>query len=91
MATSYGYLFLPFLLLGPVASLIFDEASQNIHQYVDGLPKVSGNSLCQKYKCCNITANEKCDISAMPSDQSTLVLPGGETRCIFGDSVCVLG
>jgi len=35
---------------------------------------------------CTISATETCSISKFPKDQTTLVLPGGETRCIYSYS-----
>ncbi len=43
-------------------------------------------SLCEANACCNVTATEPCSISNFPKDKTTLVLPGGKTRCIFSDS-----
>ncbi len=37
-------------------------------------------------KSCTISADKECNISDMPMDQSTMVYPGGETRCIFSGS-----
>lgn len=41
--------------------------------------------LCDKYTCCDIEQSS-CDISSMEKDTSTLVFPGGDTRCIYSDS-----
>ena len=43
-------------------------------------------SLCQDNTCCNITSTNSCSMGNFPKDQSTLVLPGGKTRCIFSYS-----
>lgn len=45
-----------------------------------------GKPLCQTYSCCNLTETETCSLSSMPKDKTMLVLPGGETRCIYSDS-----
>jgi hypothetical protein len=42
--------------------------------------------ICSTNACCNITNSEGCSISGFPKDKTTLVLPGGETQCIFSDS-----
>lgn len=39
------------------------------------------------YSKCTITDEESCPISAMPLDQTTVVYPGGEARCIFDSSI----
>ena len=41
--------------------------------------------LCDQYDCCDLE-NSTCNISDMSKDTSTLVFPGGETRCIYSDS-----
>ena len=35
---------------------------------------------------CVVTATESCSLSGMPEDQTTVVFPGGQTRCIYSDS-----
>ena len=35
---------------------------------------------------CYVSSTEPCDVSSMPKDQTTLVYPGGATRCIYSDS-----
>lgn len=35
---------------------------------------------------CELSVDESCDISDMPADQSTIVSPGGMTRCIYSTS-----
>lgn len=43
-------------------------------------------SQCSGVNCCTIGSGESCSITSMPKDQTTLVLPGGETRCIYSYS-----
>ena len=38
------------------------------------------------YKECSIDSENDCNLSDMQRDTSTVVYPGGETRCIFSDS-----
>lgn len=64
----------------------FSDAADIIQTYVNSYQSNSASSLCQENTCCNITTTEACSISQMPSDQSTLVLPGGNTRCISSES-----
>ncbi len=45
-----------------------------------------GRPLCRQYSCCNVTTANSCSISRMPKDETTLVLPGGNTRCIHSYS-----
>ncbi len=67
--------------------LTAEEARKTITNYLDSLkPSSIGSPLCVKNSCCNVTTTETCSISNFPKDQSTLVLPGGETRCIYSYS-----
>lgn len=63
----------------------FDSSVETIQSYVKSLPGAA-SELCDRNTCCNITASESCAISSMKKDTTTLVLPGGETRCIASDS-----
>jgi hypothetical protein len=66
------------------SSLSVGEAYEHIR---NSLPKsASQGGLCDANVCCNVTSTESCSISGMKRDASTLVLPGGETRCIFTTS-----
>jgi len=43
--------------------------------------------LCNKYPCCDMeTSTNNCSIFDMPKTPSTIVFPGGKTRCIFTTS-----
>jgi recombinational DNA repair protein RecR len=62
------------------------ENRQTIQNHILSLtPKLGGN-ICDGQTCCNVTSTEQCSISSMIRDQSILVLPGGETRCIYSTS-----
>jgi hypothetical protein len=64
----------------------YDAAVGVIQSYIKSLNDVGSQSLCEGYTCCNISATETCSIRSMVKDETTLVLPGGETRCIFSTS-----
>lgn len=71
----------------------FDDVSKDIishltHDYPDSYYPSKGlkSSLCTKNNCCTLSNSQSCDLSTLPKDQTTLVYPGGETRCIFSDS-----
>ncbi len=66
--------------------LSYDEAVQNIQTNLKEEYPTSSESLCDAFKCCNVSSAESCDLKSMPKDETTLVLPGGETRCIFSYS-----
>jgi len=62
----------------------FDAATKIIK--ADLTNYVGTRALCEANLCCNITSTETCSIKSMTKDKTTLVLPGGNTRCIFSDS-----
>jgi hypothetical protein len=83
------------LLLAVAASLLAakqeilngEEARNTITNYLSSLKSsYSASQLCVQNSCCNVTSTETCSISSFPKDQSTLVLPGGQTRCIYSYS-----
>jgi hypothetical protein len=43
-------------------------------------------SMCTGVNCCTVGAGETCPLPSMPKDETTLVIPGGETRCIYSYS-----
>jgi hypothetical protein len=43
-------------------------------------------SMCTGVNCCTVGSGESCPLLSMPKDQTTLVIPGGETRCIYSYS-----
>lgn len=44
------------------------------------------NTACDSIYCCTITSTDNCSMAAMVPDETTLVQPGGLTRCIFSYS-----
>jgi len=46
----------------------------------------TAKDLCRSNTCCTVSATESCSIKNFAKDVSTLVLPGGETRCITSTS-----
>jgi hypothetical protein len=82
-------LFLQLVVLGNLIQFIsaqknFEEAKTIIQDYVKSYG--IGKDLCDKYTCCSLSSTESCSITNFKKDDSTLVLPGGNTRCIFSDS-----
>ncbi len=45
-----------------------------------------GNPACDQMHCCTVDAQESCSISSLEKDTSSIVQPGGTTRCIFSTS-----
>jgi hypothetical protein len=68
------------------SSLTVDEARRHIKESFASRANAGGSNLCDSNVCCNISSSETCSISNMKKDSSTLVLPGGNTRCIFSTS-----
>jgi hypothetical protein len=83
-----------FLLINLVASREYADFSPDEKKQFDvaaktiksSFPKSASNNACGVFPCCNITSSEPCDITRMTVDTSTLVQPGGMTRCIFSTS-----
>lgn len=71
-----------------VVARAYTPAETTILDYVEEYKKHSATAatLCKTNKCCTISESESCAITGFTKDESTLVLPGGETRCIFSTS-----
>lgn len=76
------------LAAGSAASVMTQEQAHDVlRENVKSYQSVGvGRSLCSENTCCNVTATESCSLAAMPRDETTLVLPGGDTRCIYSYS-----
>ena len=47
----------------------------------------TSSDLCTNNKCCTVAnSSNSCSLASLPYGDSTLVLPGGDTRCIFSYS-----
>jgi hypothetical protein len=64
----------------------FTPAEKVILDHVKQYKRYTRDNLCTANKCCTISDTESCSLAGMTKDQSILVLPGGETRCIFSTS-----
>lgn len=63
------------------------DYKDNIQAHIKSLKRNSEEPLCGgDFPCCNMSSTESCVMSSMPRDKSTLVLPGGDTRCIYSYS-----
>jgi hypothetical protein len=72
-----------------VESLGFDEAAIVIKEHLSARKHSSSDDYCNANPtlCCELSdSQDGCSVSNMPQDVSTLVFPGGETRCIFSTS-----
>ena len=60
---------------------------ENLGLYGSRSNGLKSSDLCGNgYSCCDITSTESCDIDSMTPNESTLVFPGGDTRCIYSTS-----
>mmetsp|Transcript_33690 Transcript_33690/g.24723 ORF Transcript_33690/g.24723 Transcript_33690/m.24723 type:complete len:433 (+) Transcript_33690:54-1352(+) len=76
-----------FLILAAVLATAFAYSPEEIiREHLQQFKGYTRDNLCVANKCCTMSATESCSISDMSRDQSMLVLPGGETRCIFSTS-----
>lgn len=68
--------------------MTLEEATRTIQESVNGVQQVyaPGKALCDKYTCCEISPTQSCALNTLPATGSSLVLPGGNTRCIFSTS-----
>jgi hypothetical protein len=74
-------------IVAVASALTLQDAQTHIrNSFNDGRVSANARTMCSTNTCCNITATESCSIANMKKDSTTLVLPGGNTRCIFSDS-----
>ena len=63
------------------------EARETIRQHLAAEKgSIGGADICSKYPCCYMDSGDNCALQDMPKLPSTVVFPGGQTRCIFSDS-----
>lgn len=81
--------------LPTVSSFLTDRGSNSNSAHptstTSGVSATATNPLCDSgdFNCCYITnasTTNSCDIGTFPKDTTTLVHPGGDTRCIFSYS-----
>ena len=65
---------------GQAKYILFDEAAQRIQDSLK-LDEVSLDN-----PTCTLSDTETCDLSTFTKDSTSLIYPGGSTRCIFSDS-----
>jgi hypothetical protein len=66
-----------------------EEVVGYVHRVLQRSTVASVPSMCDLVECCYME-NDACSLSAFTQDQTTLVFPGGETRCIFSTRLRVL-
>lgn len=73
------------LSLNLVAASIPRDTKDFLVSHVNDFKRMSFDNF-SKHPKCTISSDESCDVENMADDTSTLVYPGGDTRCIFSDS-----
>lgn len=73
-------------IFGLVSGLDYKEAANIIKTDVTKYKTDDISSLCNRHHCCNITSSEECNLSNFKKDITSLIYPGGQTRCIFSTS-----
>jgi len=70
-----------------LSSMDINEATSTIKEHVKSYDKKSflkaSDVLCDQYSCCSISETETCPITGFTKDETSLVLPGGNTRCLL--------
>ena len=72
------------LSLLPCAAALSSEG-QHAFDVIKGSLRVK-NASKETYASCDMSSSETCQIAQMDTTRSTLVNPGGETRCIFSNT-----
>lgn len=56
-----------------------------MEKYLSVVDQFKSRDICSTVNCCEL-GRQDCALSALPSDELTLIFPGGETRCLFSTS-----
>ena len=74
-------------IIDHTGSTSFGEAAKSIQKHLETYKSKTSDDICALgMPCCYLSNSEGCDLSSMPRDSSTIVLPGGDTRCIYSSS-----
>jgi hypothetical protein len=73
--------------LAVVSGLNYEEATGIIKKDLEKYSSAAGGgSLCDRHHCCNISSSNECNLKNFKKDVTSLIYPGGQTRCIFSTS-----
>ena len=79
--------FLSVLFVNLAYGINIDAHIKVIQNYVNSTSSYKSIAdICASNKCCSLGSEETCSYAAMPKNENTFVLPGGNTRCIYSDS-----
>lgn len=74
-----------FVALFTVSAAFADEAASVLKDAADHVKSLDEFDYEWKHEC-HLANGEACDIRNFPKDETTMVFPGGETRCIFSNT-----
>eukprot|EP01032_Pedospumella_encystans_P012632 gene12632-14601_t len=74
-----------FVALLGVSAVFADEAAGVLQEAADYVKSLDEFDHEWKHEC-HMANGEACDIRNFPKDETTMVFPGGETRCIFSNT-----
>ena len=75
------------LAVSLISSVLGNIAWDNSVKTIKSSLRLSGQvqSMCVDNKCCILSSTEDCDFSNFKAYETTLVLPGGKTSCLYGE------
>ncbi len=74
-----------FAVLLSASAVFADEAAGALQEAADYVKSLDEFDHEWKHEC-HMAIGEACDIRNFPKDETTMVFPGGETRCIFSNT-----
>jgi len=86
MIPTLFFIYINFIIYRHNNALDFNEAKKNIYNYLDQIKLNNYNIDNNNNNTCVISRRESCDLNKMLIDESNLIQPGGNTRCLFSYS-----
>jgi hypothetical protein len=86
MIPTLFFIYINFIIYRHNNALDFNEAKKNIYNYLDQIKLNNNNNINNNNNTCVISRRESCDLNKMLIDESNLIQPGGNTRCLFSYS-----
>jgi len=86
MIPTLFFIYINFIIYRHNNALDFNEAKKNIYNYLDQIKLNNYNIDNNNNNTGVISRRESCDLNKMLIDESNLIQPGGNTRCLFSYS-----
>ena len=90
MIPTLFFFHINFIVYHYINALDFNEAKYNIYNYLDEIKLnnqfTTSSTINNNSITCVISRKESCDLNKMMIDESNLIQPGGNTRCLFSYS-----